>query len=73
MVDNSTVTDESQGYGADHANIDLLRLRNYTIGTKLTDDQVLGVEGLHRIADLLSCMKPFVSGFLSNDPCTAWM
>jgi len=51
----------SQGYAADHPDIELLRLRDYTIGRKITDEEVLGDEGLDRIAALLACIKPFVS------------
>ncbi|KAK5115440.1 hypothetical protein LTR85_009900 [Meristemomyces frigidus] len=50
-----------KGYGADHADIELLRLRNYTIGRNLSDEEVLGTGGLDRIADYLSCMKPFIT------------
>jgi len=50
-----------QGYDADRPDIDLLRLRNYTIGRKLDEAEVVGPHGLDRIAELLSCMKPFVS------------
>lgn len=59
-----TETDQNviqQGYDADHPDIDLLRLRNYTIGRKLTEAEVVGDGGLDRIAELLGCMKPFVS------------
>ena len=49
-----------QGYSADHADIDLLRLRNYTVGRTIQDDELLD-RGLDRIAELLTCMKPFVS------------
>lgn len=49
-----------QGFDADHADIDLLRLRNYTIGRKLTDDELL-TGGFDRITELLGCMQPFVS------------
>lgn len=38
-----------------------MRLRNYTIGKKLKDDEVLGSGGLARIADLLGILTPFVS------------
>ena len=51
----------TQGYDADHVDIDLLRLRNYTIGRKLTEQEVIGADILDRISDLLSMMKPFVS------------
>jgi len=50
-----------KGFAADHAEISLLRLRNYTIGRKLTNEEVLGPEGLARVADLFSTMHPFVS------------
>lgn len=55
----------SQGYDADHRDIDLLRLKNYTVGCKLTDEEVTGKGGLERISTLLTCMKPFV-GLLSS-------
>lgn len=50
-----------KGYDADHADLDLLRLRNYTIGRKLTDDEVLGEGGTARVAELLAALRPFVS------------
>ena len=49
-----------KGYEADNPNIDLLRLRNYTIGHKLKDDEVLGTGGLGRIAQLIGILMPFV-------------
>ena len=50
-----------KGYEADNPNIDLLRLRNYTIGHKLKDDEVLGQGGLGRIAQLIGILTPFVT------------
>ena len=50
-----------QGYEADNPNINLLRLRNYTIGKKLKDGEVLGPGGLDRIAILIGVLEPFVS------------
>ena len=50
-----------KGFNADNKNIDLLRLRNYTIGRKLTDEDVLGADGISRIADLAGVLTPFVS------------
>ena len=50
-----------QGYEADNPNIELLRLRNYTIGRKLKDDEVLGPGGLARISELIGLLTPFVS------------
>jgi len=60
-----SVTDTFQGYDADHVDIDLLRLRNYTIGKTLTDDELVETGGMDRVAELLTCMKPFVSGSFS--------
>lgn len=51
----------TQGYDADNPNIDLLRLRNFTVGKKLKDDEVLGPAGLDRIAELFGILTPFVS------------
>jgi hypothetical protein len=53
----------SQGYEADNPNIDLLRLRNFTAGCKLKEDEVLTSTLLDRIAELVSAMRPFVSSF----------
>jgi hypothetical protein len=40
---------------------ELLRLRNFTLGKKLSDEDVVGSGGLERIAELISCLVPFVS------------
>jgi hypothetical protein len=40
---------------------ELLRLRNFTLGKKLSDEDIIGSGGLDRITDLISCMVPFVS------------
>lgn len=56
----------AQGYAADHKDIELLRLRNFTLGTKLRDDEVVGAKGLERIAGLIETMVPFVSEALSR-------
>ncbi|KAF2857599.1 hypothetical protein K470DRAFT_238079, partial [Piedraia hortae CBS 480.64] len=50
-----------KGYDADHKDIELLRLRNYTVIRKLEDDEVTGSEGLTRIAELLAGGKPLVT------------
>lgn len=50
-----------KGYEADNSNIDLLRLRNYTIGHKLKDGEVLGKGGLARIVQLIGILTPFVT------------
>ena len=50
-----------KGYEKDNPNIDLLKLRNFTIGKKLRDEEVLGAGGLGRIAGLIGILTPFVS------------
>ena len=52
---------DEQGYEAENPNIDLLRLRNYTIGKKLKDEEVLGSGGLNRIVELIGILTPFIS------------
>lgn len=49
-----------QGYEADNPNIELLRLKNFTIGRKLQDHEVVGPGALDRIASLVGTMTPFV-------------
>jgi hypothetical protein len=53
--------DSSQGYDHDHKDIELLRLRNFTMGRKLADDEVVGIGGLERVSELVASMVPFVS------------
>jgi len=48
-------------YDADHRDIALLRLRNFTIGRKLKDEEVVGKGGLERVVELIGCLVPFVS------------
>ncbi|KAH7361258.1 hypothetical protein BKA66DRAFT_514747 [Pyrenochaeta sp. MPI-SDFR-AT-0127] len=50
-----------KGYDHDHKDIELLRLRNYTIGKKLRDHEVVGPGGLDRVAELIQCMVPFIT------------
>ena len=49
-----------QGFDADHQEIDLLRLRNFTIGRKLEEAEVTAPDFLERVARLLTCMEPYV-------------
>ncbi|KAJ4297779.1 hypothetical protein N0V90_005674 [Kalmusia sp. IMI 367209] len=50
-----------KGYDNDHKDIELLRLRNFTLGTKLSDGEVVGAKGLDRIAEVIGCMVPFIT------------
>ena len=65
-VSNHTI---EQGYEADHPQIKLLRLRNYTIGKRLTDKEMVGPGTLNKISELIGILEPFVSfSFLSALP-----
>lgn len=44
-----------------HKDIDLLRLRSFTLGKKLSDEEIVGAKGMERIAELITCIEPFVS------------
>lgn len=57
-------SEKCQGYDADNPNIDLLRLRNFTIGKKISDEEVISPNGLDTIVDLICAMTPFVSSTL---------
>jgi Conserved hypothetical protein (DUF2461) len=52
---------DKQGYEANNPNIELLRLKNFTIGKKLEDKEVVAPGGLGRIAGLVGTLAPFVS------------
>lgn len=57
----SALKTKPKGFDADHKDILLLRLRSFTIGRKLTDEEVLGPHFLERVAELFRIMCPFVS------------
>jgi len=48
-------------YPGDHKDIQLLRLRNFTIGRKLKDEEVVGDGGIDRIAEVIAALVPFVT------------
>ncbi|RYO20213.1 hypothetical protein AA0121_g3688 [Alternaria tenuissima] len=52
---------KGRGYDHDHKDIELLRLRNFTMGRKLTDDEIVGVGGLERVGELVANMVPFIT------------
>nr|OQO15840.1 hypothetical protein B0A51_17555 [Rachicladosporium sp. CCFEE 5018] len=58
--DENALKTRPKGYAADHPDIALMRLRNYTIGSKVSDKELLS-DGLTRITDLFACMKPFIT------------
>ncbi|KAF8453029.1 hypothetical protein BGX38DRAFT_1180511 [Terfezia claveryi] len=50
-----------KGFPKDHPEIALLRLRSFTVGRHLTDDEVSNPGFLHQTVDLLSKMEPFIT------------
>ena len=51
----------TQDFSIAHQEIDLLRLRSFTLGKKLLDKEILDAKGMDRVAQLISCIEPFVS------------
>ncbi|KKK23130.1 hypothetical protein P175DRAFT_0464081 [Aspergillus ochraceoroseus IBT 24754] len=50
-----------KGYELDNENIQLLRLRSFTIGKPLSDEELLSSNVQEKIATLIGIMEPFVS------------
>ncbi|XPS94958.1 hypothetical protein M3J09_004256 [Ascochyta lentis] len=48
-------------YPIDHKEIDLLRLRSFTLGKRLPDEAIVGSQGMDRIVELISCIEPFIT------------
>ncbi|KAI9670869.1 MAG: hypothetical protein M1817_003754 [Caeruleum heppii] len=57
----SMLKTKPKGFGQDHPEIDLLRLRSYTLGKRLADSEVIGLKGLGRVAELLGTLTPLVT------------
>lgn len=49
-----------QGYASDHPDIELLRLKRFTIQRYLPIEEALGEPGAARVAETLGCMKTLV-------------
>jgi len=49
-----------QGFDADHKDLNLLRLRNFTLGKKISDADVLSEDGIDKIADIIGALVPWV-------------
>lgn len=48
------------GYDADHKDIELLKLKNFTMGHNFKDDDMVGPGGLERICEIVEALVPFV-------------
>ncbi|MCJ1377807.1 hypothetical protein MMC17_000903 [Xylographa soralifera] len=58
---DNALKNKPKGYGADNPNIELLRLRNYTMGRKLKDEEIVGANGSTRITELIGILSPFIA------------
>ncbi|KAJ4524412.1 hypothetical protein HRR83_002533 [Exophiala dermatitidis] len=63
---------ELQGYEANNPNIELLRLRNFTLGKPIPDEVVVSEQGLQKIVELIGVMVPFVSPPSASHFCFCW-
>ncbi|KAJ6179861.1 hypothetical protein N7519_010322 [Penicillium mononematosum] len=57
----SALKTKPKGYEADNKNIKLLRLRSFTIGKPIADNELTGDDAQEKIAALVRVMEPFVS------------
>ncbi|KAE8372239.1 hypothetical protein BDV26DRAFT_104516 [Aspergillus bertholletiae] len=57
----SALKTKPKGYGLDNENIRLLRLRSFTIGRPLTDEELMSPNAQDKIAALIGIMEPFVT------------
>ena len=72
MNKENALKTKPRDYEADHRDIALLRLRNFTIGRKLKDEEIVGEGGLERVVELIGCLVPFVSLPLSFLQLRLW-
>ncbi|KAJ5560413.1 hypothetical protein N7513_002812 [Penicillium frequentans] len=57
----SALKTKPKGYEADNKNIELLRLRSFTIGRPITDSEIMAADAQDRIVALIGVMEPFVT------------
>ncbi|PYH97679.1 hypothetical protein BO71DRAFT_416851 [Aspergillus ellipticus CBS 707.79] len=57
----SALKTKPRGYDLDNENIQLLRLRSFTIGRPLSDEELQSASARERIAALIGIMEPFVT------------
>jgi uncharacterized protein (DUF2461 family) len=60
-LDQANFSPFQQGYEHDNENIELLRLRSFTIGKPVSDADLLSPDAQEKIATLIGIMEPFVS------------
>ncbi|KAF7587473.1 hypothetical protein BBP40_007194 [Aspergillus hancockii] len=57
----SALKTKPKGYDLDNENINLLRLRSFTIGRPLADEELMSPNAQDKIAALIGIMEPFVT------------
>ncbi|KAH8695066.1 hypothetical protein BGW36DRAFT_299974 [Talaromyces proteolyticus] len=57
----SALKTKPKGYNQDHPNIDLLRLRSFTVGKPLPDELFLSPDAQEQIGSLVEILVPFVT------------
>lgn len=57
----SCLCSRRQGYNEDNKNIELLRLRSFTLGRKLNDSEVTNPRALENLVQIMGALTPFVS------------
>ncbi|KAI5919632.1 hypothetical protein F4810DRAFT_475933 [Camillea tinctor] len=50
-----------KGFHPEHRDIELLKLRNFTIGTQIPDEMLLGDDAQERVMDIIRPMVPFIT------------
>ncbi|KAH6870293.1 hypothetical protein BKA58DRAFT_384758 [Alternaria rosae] len=61
MNQSNALKRNPKGYDHDHKDIELMRLRNFTMGRKLADDEIVGPGGLERVGELIASLVPFIT------------
>ncbi|KAJ5030719.1 hypothetical protein J3E73DRAFT_378712 [Bipolaris maydis] len=60
MNQSNALKRNPKGYDHDHKDIDLLRLRNFTIGRTIADEEIVGTGGLERVAEVITYLNSVV-------------
>lgn len=58
-----------QGYLADHRDIELLKLRNFTVGLRIEDITFTEDDAQDKLIDVIQAMEPFVSPLFGDMLC----
>ena len=61
----NALKNKPKDYEVTHPDIELLKLRNFTIGAKISDEDVTGKDILQKMTDLMTDLEPFIT-FLNS-------